>query len=161
MTKILDKLNAIANEILVNDKERNDKIQSFIEMFVDNYNGELSHNATPLSKLVKGLKKTDAILVKEYFASVTNGRLYLNAKENYTVKYNEATETELKTNERYKVTKWYELAKKAEVVIKDYYDSIEKAKKAIDNTLMKALNTAKTPAEREDVINYVLSQFKD
>lgn len=155
----VETLNKLAEEILVNDKERNNKLQQFVELFIDNFNTELTHNATPLSNLVKGLKKTDAVLIKEYFANVTNARLYLNAKGNYTVKYNTATDTDLTTNDKYKVTKWYELAKKAEVIIKDHYDSIDKAKKALDNTILKALNTAKNPEEREEIIKYIKEQF--
>lgn len=158
---ISEKLDKLVTEILVNDKTRNAKIQEFIELFVDNFNENLSHNATPLSNLVKGLKKTDSELIKAYFASVTNAKLYLNAKHNYTVKYNETNETDLKTNEKYKVTKWYELAKKAEVIIKDYYDNLDKAKKALDNTISKALNTAHNPAERAEIIAYIQTQFKD
>lgn len=155
----VETLNKLAEEILVNDKERNNKLQQFVELFIDNFNTELTHNATPLSNLVKGLKKTDAVLIKEYFANVTNARLYLNAKGNYTVKYNTTTDTDLTTNDKYKVTKWYELAKKAEVIIKDHYDSIDKAKKALDNTILKALNTAKNPEEREEIIKYIKEQF--
>lgn len=155
----IEALNKLAEEILVNDKERNNKLQQFVELFIDNFNTELTHNATPLSNLVKGLKKTDAVLIKEYFASVTNARLYLNAKGNYTVKYNIAADTDLTTNDKYKVTKWWELAKKAEVIVKDYYDSIDKAKKALDNTILKALNTAKNPEEREEIIKYIKEQF--
>ena len=46
---ISEKLDKLVTEILVNDKTRNAKIQEFIELFVDNFNENLSHNATPLS----------------------------------------------------------------------------------------------------------------
>lgn len=61
---ISEKLDKLVTEILVNDKTRNAKIQEFIELFVDNFNENLSHNATPLSNLVKGLKRLTQNLSK-------------------------------------------------------------------------------------------------
>ena len=156
----LNTLNKLVKNILVNDKKRNENIQEFLNIFVESFNTELTFNASPISDLIKGLKKTDASLVKQWFAEVKNAKLYLNVKKNYTVKYNNAEDKTLVTNEQYKTLNWYDLAKKAEVVFKDYYKDLAEAKKRIDSTLEKALNTAKNPAEREEIINYVLGQFK-
>lgn len=160
MAKI-DELNKLVKNILINDKKRNSNIQDFLKLFVDSYNSDLNFNATPLSDLIKGLKKTDASLVKQWFAEVTNAKLYLNVKKNYVVKYNNAEDKTLVTNEQYTTLNWYDLAKKAEVTFKDYYKDLEEAKKRIDATLEKALNTAKNPEERAEIIAYITNQFKD
>lgn len=159
--KTLAELNVLVKNILTSDKKRNQKIQEFLESFVESFNEPLNYNATPISNLVKGLKKTDAILVKVWFGEVTNAKLYLNAKENYTVKYNKAEDKALKTTDKFKQLTWYELAKRAEVTVKDYYKDLEEAKKRIKSTFEKAMNTAKTPAERALLIEFINSQFKD
>lgn len=157
----LNDLNKLVKNILISDKKRNDKIQEFLTAFVESFNTELTYNATPLSTLVKGLKKTDAALVKQWFSEVTNAKLYLNNKENYVVKYNLATDTQLQTTDKFTTLKWYDLAKKAEVQFKDYYKDLEEAKKRVLSTFEKAFNTCKDPSERDILINFIKEQIKE
>lgn len=158
MTTLKD-MNKLATAIITSDKKRNQNIDSFLRLFVTSYNTDLNFNASPIDKIIKGLKKTDTALIKEWFAQVTNAKLYLNSKKNYVVKYNNAEDTTLTTTAAFETLTWYDLAKKAEVTIKDSYKDLEEAKKRMLQTLEKALNTAKNPEERETLIDFFKSQF--
>lgn len=156
MTKdILKELNTIAINLTKRNKAFNGDAQTFLVKFIDNYNTALSFNSTPLSKLLKGIKKTDARLIMEYFKRVTNAVLWLNAKKEYVIKYVNSDDKELKTNDNYATLKWYDLASKATVTIKDEYANITAASKALESVLTKAFNTAHNDADKKTLMDII------
>lgn len=142
----LIKLCKKVDEILVNDKARNETIQEVLCTFIDNYETELGHNSTPLSKLLHGLKKTDATLVKMYVETVTNAKIGLNDKNKLVIKLPE--DTALETNEAYETLTWFDLAKDTKTIRKDHYDNLEQAVRAYKKWFEKAILTVE---KKEDM----------
>lgn len=136
---LLVKLCKKVDEILVNDKARNETIQEVLTSFIDNYNDKLGQNSTPLSKLLQGLKKTDATLVKMYVETVTNAKIGLNDKNKLVIKLKK--DEQLETNEAYTVLTWYDLAKDTKTIRKDHYDNLEQAVRAYKKWFEKAILT--------------------
>lgn len=136
---LLVKLCKKVDEILVNDKARNETIQEVLTSFIDNYNDKLGQNSTPLSKLLHGLKKTDATLVKMYVETVTNAKIGLNDKNKLVIKLKK--DEQLETNEAYTVLTWYDLAKDTKTIRKDHYDNLEQAVRAYKKWFEKAILT--------------------
>lgn len=147
-------LTARINGYIKGYKTSANNLQQILIDFIDSFNAEdgLNKNSTPLSNLLKGLRKTDAELVKAYIKKVTNAQVYLNGKGNYTLKIEG---DELTTNENYAETKWFDLAEKAVVIVKDYYKNIDEALKATDKTLVKAINTIKTAEEKKQLLDAI------
>ena len=142
----LVKLCKKVDEILVNDKARNETIQEVLTSFIDNYNDKLGQNSTPLSKLLHGLKKTDATLVKMYVETVTNAKIGLNDKNKLVIKLKK--DEQLETNEAYTVLTWYDLAKDTKTIRKDHYDNLEQAVRAYKKWFEKAILTVE---KKEDM----------
>ena len=136
---LLVKLCKKVDEILVNDKARNETIQEVLTSFIDNYNDKLGQNSTPLSKLLHGLKKTDATLVKMYVETVTNAKIGLNDKNKLVIKLKK--DEQLETNEAYTTLTWYDLAKDTKTIRKDHYDNLEQAVRAYKKWFEKAILT--------------------
>lgn len=138
----LIKLCKKVDDILVNDKARNETIQEVLTAFIDNYNTTLAQNSTPLSKLLHGLKKTDATLVKMYVETVTNAKIGLNDKNKLVIKLKK--DEQLETNEAYTTLTWYDLAKDTKTIRKDHYDNLEQAVRAYKKWFEKAILTTTT-----------------
>lgn len=121
-------------------------LQGILEDFIESFNASdgLNKNSTPLDKLLKGIRKTDAVLVKLYMAEVTNAKVYLNAKGNYILKIEGS---ELTTNEKYGTINWNNMERNVVVMSMDYYKSMAEALKATEKTLAKAIKTARTDEE--------------
>lgn len=121
-------------------------LQTIIENFIDSFNAEdgLNKNSTPLDTLLKGLRKTDSALVKMYISEVTNAKVYLNAKGNYTLKIDG---NELVTNDKYETLQWNNMERNVIVISVDYYKNMTEALKQTEKTLTKAIKTARTDEE--------------
>lgn len=139
-------LNKSISGFLTGYKKSAKTLQSIIENFIDSFNAEdgLNKNSTPLDTLLKGLRKTDAVLVKLYIAEVTNAKVYLNAKGNHTLKIDG---TELVTNDKYGTIQWNNMERNVVVMSLDYYKTMAEALKATEKTLTKAIKTARTDEE--------------
>lgn len=140
--KLLTSLVKRVDKVLTDDKERNKTIQSILTDFIDNYSDALGENSTPLSKLLHGLKRTDATLVKMYVEEVTNAKIGLNDKNRLVIKLEK--DTKLETNENYGVITWYDLAKDTKTVKKDHFDSIDQALRAYRKWFEKAIITCES-----------------
>ena len=139
-------LNKRVAGLLKTDSTFKTKLQKVIDDFVLGFESALSQNSTPMSTLLKGLRKTDATLVKEWFKRVTNGYLALNKNGNYVVRWepikNEAgkvieTPSHLVIKTAFQTLSWYDLAEKSETVVHDSFETDEKAIKAFENYFKK------------------------
>lgn len=153
--ELLVKLCKKVDEILINDKARNESIQEILTVFIDNYNTTLAQNSTPLSKLLHGLKKTDATLVKMYVETVTNAKIGLNDKNRLVIKLKK--DEALETNEAYETLTWYDLAKDTKTIKKDHYDNLEQAVRAYKKWFEKAILTV----ENKEDMKTLESMLKD
>lgn len=129
-TEFLTKLVKIADEIILDDKARDERIQDFLFDFLSSYNDPdlLAKNSTPLSHLLKGLKRTDATLIKIYIEEVTNAKIGLNDKNKLVIKLEK--DQDLDFIEDWTALKWYDMAKDTVTVRKESYDDINQAIKA-------------------------------
>ena len=145
MTKTLtngitvSKLNAKVTGVLRRDRKWKDDVQKILDDFVLGYETALSQNANPMDRLLKGLRKTDETLIKEWFKRVTNGMLIKNSKGNYTVKTTD--EHPLTKNNDFETLSWYALAKDSETTINDSFADDEKAIKAFENFWKKVVKS--------------------
>lgn len=144
--ELLIKLCKQVDKILLDDKTRNETVQGILEEFIDNYETKLGCNSTPLSKLLHGLKKTDATLIKMYVETVTNAKIGLNDKNRLVIKL--AKDIHLETNDNYGHITWFELAKDTKTIKKDHYDNLEQAIRAYKKWFEKAILTC----EKDDDI---------
>ena len=167
--ELLIKLCKQVDEILLNDKARNETVQNILEEFIDNYETKLGCNSTPLSKLLHGLKKTDATLIKMYVETVTNAKIGLNDKNRLVIKL--AKDTHLETNDNYGHITWFELAKDTKTIKKDHYDNLEQALRAYKKWFEKAILTCKEESDldelykmmsetRQDVLDNLVAEAK-
>ena len=140
------KLNTSITNFLRGYKNSTKTLQTILENFIDSFNAEdgLNKNSTPLDTLLKGLRKTDSALVKMYLSEVTNAKVYLNGKGNYTLKIDG---TELVTNDKYGTIQWNNMEKNVVVMSVDYYKNMTEALKQTEKTLTKAIKTARTDEE--------------
>lgn len=147
-------LNQTITGFLTGYKNSAKTLQKILEDFIESYNlpDGLNKNSTPLDRLLKGLRKTDSALVKLYIAEVTNAKLYLNAKGNYTLKIDGEA---LETNDKYGTISWNNMEKTVTVVQNDYYKSMTEALKATEKTLAKAIKTARTAEELTELKNKI------
>lgn len=143
-------LNRSISGFLAGYKKSAKTLQTILENFIDSFNDAngLNHNSTPLDTLLKGLRKTDAVLVKMYIAEVTNAKVYINAKGNHTLKIEG---TELTTNDKYGTVQWNNMERNVVIMSMDYYKSMAEALKATEKTLAKAIKTARTDEELEQL----------
>lgn len=130
-------LNKRVAGLLKSDSTFKTKLQKVIDDFVLGYESALSQNSTPMSTLLKGLRKTDATLVKEWFKRVTNGYLALNKNGNYVVKYENKDTNNLVIKTAFESLNWYDLAEKSETVVHDSFETDDKAIKAFENYFKK------------------------
>ena len=130
-------LNKRVAGLLKSDSTFKTKLQKVIDDFVLGYETALSQNSTPMSTLLKGLRKTDATLVKEWFKRVTNGYLALNKNGNYVVKYENKDTNNLVIKTAFESLNWYDLAEKSETVVHDSFETDDKAIKAFENYFKK------------------------
>ena len=130
-------LNKRVAGLLKTDSTFKTKLQKVIDDFVLGYETALASNSTPMSTLLKGLRKTDATLVKEWFKRVTNGYLALNKNGNYVVKYENKDTNNLVIKTTFESLNWYDLAEKSETVVHDSFETDEKAIKAFENYFKK------------------------
>lgn len=139
-------LNKKISGFLTGYKNSAKTLQGILEDFIESFNAEdgLNHNTTPLDKLLKGIRKTDAVLVKLYIAEVTNAKVYLNVKGNYVLKIDGQ---QLETNDKYGTINWNNMERNVVVMSVDYYKSMAEALKATEKTLEKAKKTARTDEE--------------
>lgn len=151
-------LNKSISNFLRGYKNSTKSLQQILENFIDSFNDSdgLNHNSTPLDTLLKGLRKTDATLVKMYIAEVTNAKVYLNAKGNYTMKIDG---TELVTNDKYGTIQWNNMEKNVVVMSVDYYKNMQEALKYTEKTLAKAIKTARTDEEIQQLKAKVNEMF--
>lgn len=135
-------------------KNQATKLQEILDEFFASFNDEngLNKNSTPLSNLLKGIRKTDAELVKKYIKKVSNAQVYLKDNGNYTLKL---VGDELILNDVYGTIKWNDLAEHAIVIVPDHYKSMSEAIKATGKTLEKALKTVQSDEDRDDLIKTV------
>lgn len=150
MSVNVTQLNKSITGFLTGYKNSAKTLQKILEDFIESYNlpDGLNKNSTPLDRLLKGLRKTDAVLVKLYIAEVTNAKLYINAKGNYTLKLDGG---ELETNDKYGTISWNNMEKEVTVVPNDYYKSMQEALKATEKTITKAIKTARTDEELKEL----------
>lgn len=150
MSVNVSQLNKSITGFLTGYKNSSKTLQKILEDFIDSYNlpDGLNKNSTPLDRLLKGLRKTDAVLVKLYIAEVTNAKLYINAKGNYTLKLDGEA---LETNDKYGTITWNNMEKAVTVVQNDYYKSMQEALKATEKTITKAIKTARTDDELKEL----------
>ncbi len=149
MTKTLtngitvSKLNIKVTGILRRDRKWKDDVQKVLDDFVLGYETALSQNAQPVDRLLKGLRKTDETLIKEWFKRVTNGMLIKNNKGNYTVKTDleGSAKKPLTHNEKFETLSWYALAEKSETTINDSFATDEKAIKAFESFFNKVVKS--------------------
>lgn len=139
-------LNKQITSFLTGYKNSAKTMQTILENFINSYNlpDGLNKNSTPLDKLLKGIRKTDCELVKIYIKTVTNAKVYLNAKGNYTLKLDGA---ELTTNEKFETTCWNDAHDKVVVTPVEYYNNMKQALAQTEKTLNKAFKTARTDDE--------------
>lgn len=139
-------LNTSISNFLRGYKNSTKALQTILENFIDSFNAkdELNKNSTPLDTLLKGLRKTDSALVKMYIAEVTNAKVYLNAKGNFTLKIDGS---ELVTNDKYGTLQWNNMERNVVVMSVDYYKNMAEALKQTEKTLTKAIKTARTDEE--------------
>ena len=150
MSVNVSQLNKSITGFLTGYKNSSKTLQKILEDFIESYNlpDGLNKNSTPLDRLLKGLRKTDAVLVKLYIAEVTNAKLYINAKGNYTLKLEGEA---LETNDKYGTITWNNMEKSVTVVQNDYYKSMQEALKATEKTVTKAIKTARTDDELKEL----------
>ena len=136
--------------VLKSYKNNHQKIQEILEEFLVSFDKEdgLNKNSTPLDKLLQGVKKTDNILIREWFKRVSNTVVYLKADKKYVLKY---SEDNIVLNDNFGTLKWCELAKKADITFKDSYKNIEEALKAGNKYFEKAIKTVKTDDEKKQL----------
>ena len=127
------------DEGLLNENSRNEFWQNTVDEILTNYESKLGSNSTPLSKILHGLKKTDATLIKMYVETVTNAHIGLNDKNKLVIKL--PKDTLLTLNENFGHITWYELAKDTKTIKKDHYDNLEQAIKAYRKWFEKAIMT--------------------
>lgn len=127
LAKMKTKVTALLNR----NKTFNDDVQTLIDNFIKKYETTLSKDSSELDRFLKGIRQTDKQLLLAYFERVTNATLQKNKKGNYVVRYNE-DETELKTNENFDTMYWYDLAKKANVTIRDKFVDIDTCLKSFE-----------------------------
>ena len=153
-------LNKSITGFLTGYKNSTKTLQTILENFIESYNlpDGLNKNSTPLDRLLKGLRKTDSALVKLYIAEVTNAKLYINAKGNYTLKIEGES---LETNDKYGTIQWNNMEKNVAVIVSDYYKSMQEALKQTEKTLTKAIKTARTAEELTELKNKINELLKD
>ena len=159
MTKtFLQKQMQIVRGLLTANKNRDKKIQDFLDSFIQNFNDsdKLNRNATPLAVLLEGLKKTDVSAISTYFEAVTNAKVGLNSMKHYTLQFDKNNkDRELKTNENYDTIKWFMTIEKTKKEPAESFKNFDAAKKAVENTLTKALKTVKGQEELDQLIAYI------